>query len=248
MRNIRVPANLDCAKRANDVVQSIIDEITAEGASRKKPSYRQELQKERLQGLLACSTFNESDLHKFANLLDPKVFSKKVKDLKKQYASLSKDELASRLAETALELEIEQGFAEVTKRSLDQLEHIVDGDEYRKNKANDNRQNGRNENFKIDEDRMLEVLIEFRQKYLPSALSWLEFPEFTKMMIRRYPKPAFEHEVRVVGQHKKLKGDALAAHKKTLREEKNKNPWGTRLRDFYQERNNLGSPKIKNAS
>ena len=149
MKSIHIPANLAAAKRANEIIQSKIDELDAESATRKKPSLRQVLQKERLQGLLVASTLNQAEMDKFGNLLVPEEFDSKASDLEKQFSNLSKEELVKRLAHSELELEIERGYAEVTNRALDQFEHILDGDEYRKNKANDNRQDERNKNLSL---------------------------------------------------------------------------------------------------
>jgi hypothetical protein len=238
MKNIRIPVNLDCASRANEIIKSKIDEIASESTTRKKPSYRQELQKERLQGLLVNSTFNEGDMHKFGNLLEPDVFENKVDDLKKQYASLSKDELASRLAETELELEIEQGFAEITRRALDQLEHIADGDEYRKIKSNDNRQDGRNKNFASDNDYLRKTLDTLIKRKAPNPLTWDDYEIFQHDVHLGQPEPSYKQEVRVVGEAKELMGQDLEIHKDVTKELNT--GWSkSRLRDFYTEHTGL---------
>ncbi|WP_128113648.1 hypothetical protein [Polynucleobacter necessarius] len=98
MKSIRIPANLEAAKRANKIIQSKIDQLDAESATRKKPSLRQELQKERLQGLLVASMLNQSEMDKFGNLLRPEEFDGKASDLAKHFNNLSKEELVERLA------------------------------------------------------------------------------------------------------------------------------------------------------
>ncbi len=62
MKSAKIPANLDSALRANKLIAEKIAEIDAESAKRKKPSLRQELQKERLEGLRITSVINDEDM------------------------------------------------------------------------------------------------------------------------------------------------------------------------------------------
>ena len=248
MKSRYIPATLDLAKRSFKYITDQIIELEAATATRKRPSLRDALLKERLQGLLVMECQSEYEMGKFGKLLDAKNFTNAVNQKSKSLVKLKKVDLAKTLAETQVALEIERGYAEIINRAMEYLWHVVDGDEYRKIDANSKRQTEREKNFELDQSRMLEVLIELRQKYLPRALSWGDFPEYKKNMEAKYPKPAYEQEVRIVGEHKKLKGEDLASHKRSLREVKAKNPWGTRLSDFYQERNNLPSPRSRVAS
>jgi hypothetical protein len=238
MKSIRIPANLEAAKRANEIIQSKIDELDAESATRKKPSLRQELQKERLQGLLVTSTLNQSEIDKFGNLLKPEEFSSKASALVKQFNELSKEELVKRLAHSELELEIERGYAEITNRALDQFEHILDGDEYRKNKANNNRQEERNKNFAADNDYLTKTLHDLKKRKCPNPLTWDDFEIFQRDVHLGKPEPDYKQDVRVVGEAKDLEGEELQIHKDVTRED---NPgWSkSRLRNFYTEKTGL---------
>lgn len=238
MKSTRIPANLEAAKRANEMVESKINELIAESATRKKPSLRQDLQKERLQGLLATSTFNQSEMDKFGGLLDPKEFSTKAEALEKQFHYLSKEELAKRLAQTELELEIERGYAEITNRALDQFEHIVDGDEYRKNKANDNRQEERNKNFAADNEYLEKTLHDLKKRKYPAPLTWDDYEIFQHDVHLGKSEPDYKQDVRVVGEAKDLEDEELLIHKDVTRED---NPgWSkSRLRNFYTEKTGL---------
>ena len=238
MKSIRIPANLEAAKRANEIIKSKIDELDAESATRKKPSLRQELQKERLQGLLASSTLNQSEMDKFGNLLRPDEFASKASDLEKQFSGLSKEELVKRLAHAELELKIERGYAEVTNRALDQFEHILDGDEYRKNKANDNRQEERNKNFAVDNEYLVKTLNNLKKRKRPNPLTWDDFEIFQHDVHLGKPEPDYKPDVRVVGEAKDLEGEELEIHKDITRQD---NPgWSkSRLRGFFTEKTGL---------
>jgi hypothetical protein len=151
MKSAKIPANLNSALRASKLIDEKIAEIDAESAKRKKPSLRQELQKERLEGLRITSVLNDEDMNNLGALLDPEVFDQRASEIQEQLANLPKEDLVESLARIMLELEMERGYAAVANRSIDQFEHIADGDEYRKIKSNDNRQDKRNENFAKDE-------------------------------------------------------------------------------------------------
>lgn len=238
MKSTRIPANLEAAKRASEMIESKINELDSESASRKKPSLRQNLQKERLQGLLATSNFNQSEMDKFGGLLDPKEFTSRAEALEKQFHNLSKEELIKRLAQTELDLEIERGYAEITNRALDQFEHILDGDEYRKNKANDNRQEERNKNFAADNDYLTKTLHDLKKRKYPNPLTWDDFEIFKHDVHIGKPEPDYKQDVRVVGEAKDLEGEELQIHKDVTRED---NPgWSkSRLQNFYTEKTGL---------
>lgn len=232
MKNAKIPANLNSALRANKLIAEKIAEIDAESAKRKKPSLRQELQKERLEGLRITSVINDEDMQTLGALLDPEVFNQRALDIQEQLADLSKEDLAKRLAQKMLELEIERGYAAVANRSIDQFEHIADGDEYRKIKSNDNRQDKRNENFAEDEAYLLKTLNDLKKRKNPNPLTWDEFEVFRHDVHLNKPEPSFKQEVRVVGDAKQLTGEELAIHKDVT---KDMNPgWSnSRLRDFF---------------
>ena len=248
MKSRYIPATLETAKRSFQYITEQIAELEKATSTRKRPSLRDTLLKERLEGLLAMEYQSEHEMNKFGKLLDAKNFTNATSQQAKLLTKLKKADLAKLLAETQAHLEIERGYAEITNRTMEYLWHVVDGDEYRKETSNTHRQIKRNKNFEKDNARMLEVLVELRETHLPRALTWGDLPEYEKNMDKKYPHPEFEQEVRIVGKDKELKGEALSDHKRELRAAKAKNPWGTRLRDFFQERNNLGSPKRKIAS
>ena len=241
MKNTKIPANLNSALRANKLIAEKIAEIDAESAKRKKTSLRQELQKERLEGLRITSVINDEDMQNLGALLDPEVFNQRALDIQEQLADLSKEDLAKNLAQKMLELEIERGYAAVANRSIDQFEHIADGDEYRKIKSNDNRQNKRNENFAEDEAYLLKTLNALKKRKNPNPLTWDEFEVFRHDVHLNKPEPSFKQEVRVVGDAKQLTGEELTIHKDIT---KDMNPgWSnSRLRDFFTRHTGL-SPK-----
>jgi hypothetical protein len=241
MKSAKIPANLDSALRASKLIDEKIAEIAAESAKRKKPSLRQELQKERLEGLRITSVLNDEDMNNLGALLDPEVFDQRASEIHEQLASLPKEDLVESLARTMLELEMERGYAAVANRSIDQFEHIADGDEYRKIKSNDNRQDKRNENFAKDEEYLLKTLNTLKKRKNPTPLTWDEFEVFQHDVHLNKPEPSFKQEVRVVGEAKQLTGEELAIHKEVT---KDMNPgWSnSRLRDFYTRHTGL-SPK-----
>ncbi len=241
MKSAKIPANLDSALRASKLIDEKIAEIAAESAKRKKPSLRQELQKERLEGLRITSVLNDEDMNNLGALLDPEVFDQRASENHEQLASLSKEDLVESLARTMLELEMERGYAAVANRSIDQFEHIADGDEYRKIKSNDNRQDKRNENFAKDEEYLLKTLNTLKKRKNPTPLTWDEFEVFRHDVHLNKPEPSFKQEVRVVGEAKQLTGEELAIHKEVT---KDMNPgWSnSRLRDFFTRHTGL-SPK-----
>jgi cytochrome c553 len=241
MKSAKIPANLDSALRASKLIDEKIAEIAAESAKRKKPSLRQELQKERLEGLRITSVLNDEDMNNLGALLDPEVFDQRASEIHEQLASLSKEDLVESLARTMLELEMERGYAAVANRSIDQFEHIADGDEYRKIKSNDNRQDKRNENFAKDEEYLLKTLNTLKKRKNPIPLTWDEFEVFRHDVHLNKPEPSFKQEVRVVGEAKQLTGEELAIHKEVT---KDMNPgWSnSRLRDFFTRHTGL-SPK-----
>lgn len=243
MTNILKPANLEAAKKANEFINAELSAIEAECQTRKKPSLRQELQKERLQGLLLLSSLNNNEMETFGKLLDPEIFSKEVEKNKAELESLGKDELVQRLAVTILQLEIEQGYANVANRALGQFNHIADGDEYRKNLANDNRQDERNKNFTADNEFLLATLNKLKKRKYPNPLTWNDFKIFKHEVYLNRPEPLYIQEVRLVGEAKDLHGIDLKLHKEVTKEMSES--WSdSRLRDFFT--SNTGqSPKAE---
>ena len=243
MRNIKIPVDLQSALRADQILKETIAEIESELAKRKKPSYRQELQKERLQGALKASELNSADIHNFGYLLDPKAFEQKAVELKKQLIDCSKDELAISLARTKLEQKITCGYFDILSRSLDQFEHIADGDEYRKTKSNDSRQEGRNNNFTEDEQYLLKTLNELKKRRKSRPLEWDDYQIFKHDVHLFKPNPSYQQQVRVVGDAKQLTGDNLAIHKEITKDENS--GWSdSRLRKFFTKHTGL-TPKSK---
>ena len=199
MKNTKIPANLNSALRANKLIAEKIAEIDAESAKRKKPSLRQELQKERLEGLRITSVINDEDMQNLGALLDPEVFNQRALDIQEQLADLSKEDLAKNLAQKMLELEIERGYAAVANRSIDQFEHIADGDEYRKIKSNDNRQNKRNENFAEDEAYLLKTLNALKSGKIRTHSPGTNLKFFGTMFTSTNPSPVLNKKFELWG-------------------------------------------------
>lgn len=243
MTNKLKPANLQAAKKADELIKAELRAIEAEGLKRKKPSLRQSLQTERLQGLLLASTLNDGEMDKFGKLLDPEIFKQEAEKIKGVIESLGKDELVHRLAETKLLLEIEQGYAEVAHRALSQFNHIADGDEYRRNIANDNRQEERNKNFAADNAFLFETLNKLEKRRYPESLTWDDFEIFKHDVCLNRSEPLYKQEVRLVGEAKDLQGENLQLHKEVTKDMSE--PWSdARLRDFFTSSTGL-SPKAK---
>jgi hypothetical protein len=243
MPNKLIPANLKSAELADSVIKEKLNEIEAETQKRKKPSLRQNLQTERLQGLLFASTLNDVEMDKFGKLLDPDIFKQEVSKKKIDLQALDKKDLVEKLAEVELLLTIEQGYAEVSNRAIEHLNHIVEGDEYRKNQSNDNRQVNRNKNFEADNDFLSEILNTLKRKRSPAPLTWDDYEIFKHEVYLNRPQPFYQQEVRIVGEAKDLQGQELEIHKDITLEDRL--PWAeSRLREFFTSKTGK-SPKSK---
>ncbi len=236
MRSRYIPANLTSAQAAHKYTTERIESLQNEITKRKRVSLRAKLQIQRLKAWDSSAILTENEMAEFGRLLDQKIFSKEVIEISKDLKNLSKEELVKKLASTTLELKIERGYGGVIHRTLEQLQHIADGDEYRKTKTNTKRQSAREKNFKEDNNHMAEVLAELRQELGMRPLIWDDYETFLIRLRDKYKKPLYEQEVRVTAKHKDLKGDHLADHKRDLRAEKALNPWGNaRTREFFTE-------------
>lgn len=249
MRSRYIPANLTAAQEAHKYATETIKSLENELTKRKRLSLRAKLQIERLKAWDSSTTLTENDMAEFGRLLDQKIFFKEAVELSKNFKNLSKDELIKNLASTTLELKIERGYGGVIHRTLEQLQHIADGDEYRKTKTNIKRQSAREKNFKEDNKRMAEVLAELRQELGMRALIWDDYKTFLVRLRDKYKKPLYEQEVRVTAKHKNLNGEQLADHKRELRAEKAMNPWGNaRTQEFFTEATGVKPPRKPKAS
>jgi hypothetical protein len=249
MRSRYIPANLASAQAAHKYATEMIESLQNELTKRKRVSLRAKLQIERLKAWDSSTTFTENEMADFGRLLDQKLFSKEALEISKNFKNLSKEQLIKNLASTTLELKIERGYGGVIHRTLEQLQYIADGDEYRKTKTNAKRQSAREKNFKKDNKRMSEVLAELRQELSMRPLIWDDYKTFLVRLRDKYEKPLYEQEVRVTAKHKNLKGEQLATLKRGLRAEKALNPWGNaRTQEFFTEATSLKPPRKPKAS
>ncbi len=246
MRSQYIPATQEAAKQSYEYVIEKIVELESATATRKRPSLRDRLLQERLQGLLVMHYQFENEMHNFDNLLNPKIFEKEVRKKIKSLAEIKQSQLARRVAIAELNLEIERGYAGIANQTLEYLWHLTDGDEYRKIKSSEARQTKREKNFESDTKKLMEINAALRRTKPIGPLTWDDFPEFEKNLYSKYPKPDYIPEPRIAGQNKGLTGKALEEAKAELKSARSKDPWGKpRLMDFFKEANHLPSPKEK---
>lgn len=246
MRSQYIPATQEAAKQSYEYVIEKIIELESATATRKRPSLRDKLLQERLQGLLVMHYQFENEMHNLDNLLNPKIFEKEVRKKIKSLAEVKPSQLVRRVAIAELNLEIERGYASIANQTLEYLWHVTDGDEYRKVKSSKARQSARERKFENDTKKLLEILIALRKANPMRPLTWDDFPEFVQKVYSKYPKPEYIPEPKISGQNKGLTGDALKEAKEELKKARSKDPWGTpRLMKFFQEVARLPSPKEK---
>lgn len=249
MKSRYIPATQESAQQSYEYVVNKIDELETATSTRKRQSLRDKLLQERLQALLVMHYQFENEICNLNNLLNPKSFDKEVRKKTKALIGIKESQLSKRLVIAELNLEIERGYASIANRTLEYLWYVSDGDEYRKTKSNTARQTAREKNFENDNKKLMEILIDLRKANPMRPLDWGDFPEFTKNLYLKYPKPEYMNGPRITGPNKRLTGKELEETKDDLKKTRSKDPWGApRLMEFFKKKNHLPSPKDKNAS
>ena len=158
MKSKFIPSSRKAALAAQKIIENEVKALETKTSTRKRISLQDELNKERLAGLLFTETLNMGELDILERLLDPKEFVKTIAEESSSLAKLSKTDLINQLSETILHLKIERGYAEILFRSINYLWHRLDSIEYKKTRQSTPRQKGREELFVDDNKRLQECL------------------------------------------------------------------------------------------
>jgi hypothetical protein len=232
MKSKHIPANLEAAKKADEMVKAQIAALEKSTATKKRPSLQDNLNKERLQGLLLAGLLNEDEIENFGKLLEPSQRAENIKERSLILCKFNKEELAGKLAEAELDLDIERGFAGIANRVIDDLWHKIDGDEYKKITNSENRQLGRQAIFAEDEKRLHECLKEIRKRKDEPLVSE-DYRIFRHEVYLRYPESLLKKAPRLTGWNKNLTPEQQQEERKDMKE--NAPGWSeARLRDFFE--------------
>jgi hypothetical protein len=232
MKSKHIPASLEAAKKAAEMVKNQIAALEISTATKKRPSLQDKLNKERLQGLLYADTLNDDEMERFGKLLDPQEHDKAAKKLSTSLHKLTKDELVERLANAELDLQLERGFANVANRVIDDLWHKIDGDEYKKITNSANRQLGRQAIFAEDDKRLTESYKEVRKRKGAPLFSE-DYGVFRHEVYLRYPVSLLKQAPRLTGEYKGLTPEQQEEERDYMREDAP--GWSeSRLRIFFE--------------
>jgi len=231
LKSKHIPANLEAAEKAAQLIKDQLVELEKSTATKKRPSLQDNLNKERLQGLMQADSLTEDEMHRFGRFLDPKQRAKHINERIRILGKLKKDELAQKLAQVGLDLLIEQGYAAVINRALDELWHKFEGDEYKKVKSSANRQLGRQAIFAEDEKRLKECLSKVK-KSKGGILSSGDYRIFKSTVYLHYPESNMKQAPRLTGEFKDLTPEQQQEERDYLKED---SPgWSeSRLRNFF---------------
>uniref|UniRef100_UPI00404724F1 hypothetical protein n=1 Tax=Polynucleobacter sp. TaxID=2029855 RepID=UPI00404724F1 len=232
MKSKNIPASLEVAQKAVEMVKDQIAALEISTATKKRPSLQDNLNKERLQGLLYADTLNDDEMERFGKLLDPAELNKASKQLLATLNGLTKNQLAERLANAEINLQIERGFAGVASRVIDDLWHKIDGDEYKKITSSANRQSGRQAIFAEDDKRLAECFKEIRKRK-GSPLASEDYGAFRHEVYLHYPESLMKQAPRLTGELKDLTPAQQEEERDYMRED---SPgWSeSRLRYFFE--------------
>lgn len=97
MKSKHIPASLEAAKKAAEMVKNQIAALEISTSTKKRPSLQDKLNKERLQGLLYADTLNDDEMERFGKLLDPQEHDKAAKKLSTSLHKLAKDVASERV-------------------------------------------------------------------------------------------------------------------------------------------------------
>jgi len=232
MKSKHIPTNLEAAKKAVEMVKAQIAALEKSTSTKKKPSLQDNLNKERLQGLLLAGFLNEDEMENFGKLLEPNQRAEDIKARSLMFSKFNKEELTEKLAEAELDLHIERGFAGIANRVIDDLWHKIDGDEYKKITSSENRQQGRQAIFADDEKRLHECLKEVRKRKGASLVSE-DYRVFRHEVYLRYPESLLKQAPRLTGEYKDLTPEEQEEERDFMREDAP--GWNeARLRNFFE--------------
>jgi hypothetical protein len=232
MKSKHIPANLEAAQKAVEIVKVQIAALEKSTSTKKRPSLQDNLNKERLQGLLLAGLLNEDEIENFGKLLEPNQRAENIKDRSLILSKFNKEELTEKLAEAELDLHIERGFAGIANRVIDDLWHKFDGDEFKKITSSENRQLGRQAIFAEDEKRLHECLKEVRKRKGAPLVSE-DYRIFSHEVYLHYPESLLKQAPRLTGEYKDLTPEQQEEERDFMREDAP--GWSeTRLRDFFE--------------
>ena len=232
MKSKHIPANLEAAQKAVEMVKVQIAVLEKSTSTKKRPSLQDNLNKERLQSLLFAGLLNEDEMENFGKLLEPNQRAKNIKERSLMLSKFNKEELTEKLAEAELDLDIERGFAGIVNRVIDDLWHKIDGDEYKKITNSENRQRGRQAIFAEDENRLHECLKEVRKREGAQLVSE-DYNVFRHEVYLRYPESLLKQAPRLTGEYKDLTPEQQEEERDYMREDAP--GWNeARLRNFFE--------------
>ena len=232
MKSKHIPANLEAAQKAAEMVKDQIAALTKSTSTKKRPSLQDNLNKERLQGLQFADLLIEDEMENFGRLLEPKQRAIHIEEQSLILSTLNKENLIKKLAEAELDLQIERGFAGVANRVIDDLWHKIDGDEYKKVTSSENRQLGRQAIFAADEKRLHECLKEVRKRKGSPIVSE-DYSVFRHEVYLRYPESLLKQAPRLTGEYKDLTPEQQEEERDYMREDAP--AWNeARLRNFFE--------------
>jgi hypothetical protein len=231
LKSKHIPANLEAAEKAAQLIKDQLLILEKSTATKKRPSLQDSLNKERLQGLMVADSLTDDEMHRFGKFLDPKQRAKHINKRITILGKLNKDELVQKLAQVELDLLIEQGYAVVINRALDESWHKFEGDEYKKVKSSAKRQLGRQAIFEEDEKRLKECLSKVKKSKVGS-LSSGDYVIFRSTVYLHYPESNLKQAPRLTGEFKDLTPEQQQEERDYLKED---SPgWSeSRLRDFF---------------
>lgn len=232
MKSKHIPANLEAAQKAAEMIKIQIEALKKSTSTKKRPSLQDNLNKERLQGLQFADLLIENEMGIFGRLLEPKQRAEDIEERSSILSKLNKEELIAKLAEAELDLQIERGFAGVANRVIDDLWHKIDGDEYKKITSSENRQIGRQAIFAEDENRLHECLKEVRKRKSAPLVSE-DYGIFRHEVYLRYPESLLKQAPRLTGEYKNLTPEQQQEERDYMMEDAP--GWNeARLRDFFE--------------
>jgi hypothetical protein len=232
MKSKHIPANLEAAQKAAQMIKDQLADLEKSTATKKRPSLQDTLNRERLQGLLIADALTDDEMSALSDLHDAKKISKKIKNRLSALNRLTKAELAERLARAEIEIQVEKGYAGVINRALDELWHKFDGDEYKKVTNSANRQLGRQAIFDEDEKSLKKCFTQIKKRAaLP--LTPKDYRIFRAEVYLNYPESKMKQAPRLTGELKDLTPEQQQEERDYMKE--NYSGWSeSRLRNFYE--------------
>jgi hypothetical protein len=231
LKSKHIPANLEAAERAAQLIKDQLAALEKSTATKKRPSLQDNLNKERLQGLMQADSLTDDEMQRFGRFLDPKQRAKHIDEQVTILGKLKKDELVQKLAQVELDLLIEQGYAAIINRASDELWHKFEGDEYKKLKSSANRQLGRQAIF-VEDEKILKECFSKVKKLKGGALLSGDYRIFKSTVYLHYPESKMKQAPRLTGEYKDLTPEQQQEERDYMKED---SPgWSeSRLRDYF---------------